>query len=62
MVITLCSKKVQRNIVLIIADDLGSDWCGFQEYRVDFVKIPIVRKLLSRGVSVVACWAKGFNV
>jgi arylsulfatase B len=47
----------QRNVVLIIADDLGSDWCGFQENRVDTVNLPNVRKLLNRGVRFSNAWA-----
>ncbi len=47
----------QRNVVLIIADDLGSDWCGFQEDRIDTVNMPNVRKLLSRGVRFSNAWA-----
>jgi arylsulfatase B len=47
----------QRNIILIIADDLGSNWCGFSENRVDTVNMPNVRKLLSRGVRFSNAWA-----
>ncbi len=47
----------QRNVILIIADDLGSDWCGFQEDRVDTVNMPNVRKLLSRGVRFANAWS-----
>lgn len=49
--------NAQRNVILIIADDLGSDWCGFQEDRVDTVNMPNVRKLLSRGVRFSNAWA-----
>ena len=49
--------QAQRNVVLIIADDLGSDWCGFQENRIDTVNLPNVRKLLSRGVRFSNAWA-----
>jgi arylsulfatase B len=49
--------NAQRNVVLIIADDLGSNWCGFQENRVDTVNMPNVRKLLSRGVRFSNAWA-----
>ena len=30
---TIWLTSAQRNVVLIIADDLGSNWCGFQENR-----------------------------
>ncbi len=52
--------KAQRNIILIIADDLGSDWCGFQENRLDTVNMPNVRKLLGRGVRFSNAWANPF--
>ena len=40
----------QRNIVLIIADDLGTDYCGFYEDHQDTVDIPNIRALLRKGV------------
>jgi arylsulfatase B len=52
--------NAQRNIILIIADDLGSDWCGFQENRLDTVNMPNVRKLLGRGVRFSNAWANPF--
>ncbi len=30
----------QKNVILIIADDLGSDYCGFYENHVDTVNLP----------------------
>jgi arylsulfatase B len=54
---TIGIATAQRNIVLIIADDLGSDWCGFQEDRIDTVNMPNVRKLLSKGVRFSNAWA-----
>jgi arylsulfatase B len=54
---SLCVASAQRNIVLIIGDDLGSNWCGFQEDRVDTINMPNVRKLLSRGVRFSNAWA-----
>jgi arylsulfatase B len=53
----ITAAKAQRNVILIIADDLGSDWCGFQENRVDTVNMPNVRKLLSRGVRFSNAWS-----
>lgn len=47
----------QRNVILIIADDLGSDWCGFQENHLDTAPMPNIRKLLSRGVRFRNAWA-----
>jgi arylsulfatase B len=54
---SFCVASAQRNVILIIADDLGSDWCGFQEDHVDTVNMPNVRKLLSRGVRFSNAWA-----
>ncbi len=57
LISSLSFVHAQRNIILIIADDLGSDWCGFQENRVDTVNMPNVRKLLSRGVRFANAWS-----
>ena len=54
---TIYAATAQRNIVLIIADDLGSDWCGFQENHLDTANMPNVRKLLSRGVRFSNVWS-----
>ena len=40
----------QRNTVLIIADDVSSDYFGFYEDHVDTVAVPNIRKLLAKGV------------
>jgi arylsulfatase A-like enzyme len=40
----------QRNVVLIIADDLSTDYCGFYENSLDTVNMPNIRRLLSKGV------------
>ncbi len=42
--------KAQHNILLIIADDLGTDYCGFYEDHADTANIPHIRSLLSNGV------------
>jgi arylsulfatase B len=55
--LSFSAATAQRNVVLIIADDLGSDWCGFQENRVDTANMPNVRKLLSRGVRFANAWS-----
>jgi arylsulfatase B len=54
--VSLNLATAQRNVVLIIADDLGSNWCGFQENKVDTVNMPNVRKLLGRGVRFSNAW------
>ncbi len=40
----------QRNVVLLIADDLGTDYFGFYEDAKDTVDVPHIRSLLSKGV------------
>lgn len=40
----------QHRVILIIADDLGTDYCGFYPDHNDTVAIPNIRSLLSRGV------------
>jgi arylsulfatase B len=38
----------QRNAILIIADDLGTDYCGFYEDHNDTTALPNIRRLLSK--------------
>jgi arylsulfatase A-like enzyme len=40
----------QRNVILIIADDLGTDYCGFYEDHADTAALPNIRRLVNRGV------------
>lgn len=40
----------QRNTILIIADDLATDYFGFYENHVDTVDVPHIRSLLAKGV------------
>jgi arylsulfatase A-like enzyme len=40
----------QRNVILIIADDLGLDYCGFYENHGDTVNMPNIRRLLAKSV------------
>jgi len=47
----------QRNVILIIADDLGSDYCGFYENHLDTVKLPNVRTLVAGGVRFRNAWS-----
>lgn len=44
------SLSAQQNTILIIADDLGTDYCGFYENYADTAGLPNLRKLLSKGV------------
>lgn len=47
----------QHNVIVIIADDLGVDYCGFSENHVDTAKMPNIRNLLSRGVRFSQAWS-----
>lgn len=40
----------QRNVILIIADDLGTDYLGFYEDHKDTVDIPNLRALVNKGI------------
>lgn len=42
--------SAQRNVILIIGDDMGTDYCGFYENHQDTVNLPNLRKLLAKGV------------
>lgn len=50
----------QRNVLIIIADDLGSDYCGFYENHLDTVNLPNVRCLLKTGTRFKNAWANPF--
>lgn len=49
--------NAQHNVILIIADDLGSDYCGFYENHLDTVAMPHIRSLLSKGVRFSNAWS-----
>ncbi len=42
--------KAQRNVVMLIADDLGTDYFGFYTNHQDTVDVPNIRSLLRQGV------------
>lgn len=48
MIVTL--SYGQRNVVMVIADDLGTDYLGFYENYKDTANLPNLRRLLSKGV------------
>lgn len=48
--------KAQRNVILIVADDLGIDYCGFYENHKDTIAMPNVRKLLAKGIRFKNAW------
>lgn len=47
----------QQNVLLVIADDLGTDYCGFYEDAQDTANMPHVRSLLGRGVRFTNAWS-----
>ncbi|MBK6858983.1 MAG: sulfatase-like hydrolase/transferase [Saprospiraceae bacterium] len=47
----------QQNVILIIADDMGTDYCGFYEDAKDTANMPNIRGLLPRGVRFTSAWA-----
>ncbi|MFM8456769.1 MAG: sulfatase, partial [Ignavibacteria bacterium] len=47
----------QRNVILIIADDLGIEYCGFYEQHGDTVIMPNVRSLLAKGIRFTRAWS-----
>ena len=51
-----CSLFGQRNVIVIIADDLGTDYCGFYEQHGDTAKMPNIRKLVASGVRFSQAW------
>jgi len=44
------SSQAQRNVILIIADDIGTDYFGFYEDAKDTVDVPNIRSLLKKGI------------
>ncbi|MGA1413903.1 MAG: arylsulfatase, partial [Candidatus Kapaibacteriota bacterium] len=53
IILFLCSitfSFAQKNVVLIIADDLGLEYCGFYGNTGDTVIMPNVQSLLSKGI------------
>lgn len=58
MFLTLAQATLaQRNVILLIADDLGTDYLGFYEDRQDTAATPNIRKLLKRGVRFTNAWS-----
>jgi arylsulfatase A-like enzyme len=51
LLFTFCvTPKAQRNVILIIADDLGTDYCGFYEDHADTANLKNIRRLLPKSV------------
>jgi len=55
--LTTSTAFAQRNVILIIADDLGADYCAFYENHLDTVNMPNVRMLAGRGVRFTNAWS-----
>lgn len=49
--------KAQRNVILLIADDLSPDYLGFYENHQDTAPMPNIRKLLAKGVRFTNAWS-----
>ena len=48
----------QRNVVLIIADDLGKEYCDmYPDHAANVVKLPNVKRLLERGIVFNNAWS-----
>ncbi len=50
IIFLVSSSNAQRNVIIIIADDLSPDFFGFYENHGDTVDVPNLRSLLNRGV------------
>ena len=58
LLVSAISFAQQRNVVLIIADDLGRDYCDFySDHSPNVVSLTNVRRLLSRGVVFNNAWS-----
>lgn len=55
--LSISTAFAQRNVVLIIADDLGLEYCGFYEQHGDTVIMPNVRSLLAKGIRFTRAWS-----
>ncbi|MBL7773663.1 MAG: sulfatase-like hydrolase/transferase [Chitinophagaceae bacterium] len=52
--------QAQQNILLIIADDLGADYCGFTPGANDTANMPNVRSLIPKSVYFTNAWASPY--
>lgn len=50
----------QQNILIIIADDLGADYCGFTPGATDTATMPHVRSLIPQAVRFTNAWASPY--
>ena len=63
LVINQSNFAQQHNVIFVIADDIGADYCGFYSNytlynpMLDTIAMPNVRRLLSRGVRFKNAWS-----
>ena len=58
LLLFIIKSYAQRNVVLIIADDLGRDYCDFySDHGPNVVNLTNVRRLLTRGVVFNNAWS-----
>jgi arylsulfatase A-like enzyme len=51
------SNAQKNNVILIIADDLGTDYCSFYENNIDVALTPNIQRLLKQGVRFTNAWS-----
>ena len=56
-ILSTLNLNAQKNSILIIADDLGTDYFGFYENHKDTAAFPNLRKLLGKGVRFTNAWS-----
>jgi len=56
-IIGFISNAQENNVILIIADDLGTDYCSFYENNTDVALTPNIQRLLKRGVRFTNAWS-----
>lgn len=49
--------NAQHNVMVIIADDIGTDYFGFYEDHADTVAVPNIRTLLNKGIRFQNAWS-----
>jgi arylsulfatase A-like enzyme len=57
LILLFKNAQAQRNVILIIADDLSPDYFGFYDDHVDTVEVPNLRKLVQKGIKFKNCFA-----
>ena len=57
LLVVFVPARAQHNVILIIADDLSSDYLGFYEDHMDTATVPNLRRLLKNNVRFTNAWA-----